>query len=75
MQSIHPFSSSKSPDYYLVKWPQKLETIPDNDEYETFASRKANLYSNTYVPPTDDQMSDISNMTVNEKSYDFINKE
>ena len=52
-----------------------METIPDNDEYETFAFRNKELYSGAYVRPTDDQMSDISNMTVNEKSYEFINKE
>ena len=58
--------------FLQVQWPSKLDTIPDNDEYETFENRNNLLYNKTYVEPTDDQMSDISNMTVYQKSYEFL---
>ena len=54
------------------QWQSILPTIPDNDEYDTFTIRQQKLLTNWVEPEDDDKLSEVSNMTVYQKSYEKI---
>ena len=54
------------------EWQNILPTIPDNDEYHDFKTRQQKLLTNWVEPDNDDRLSEVSNMTVYQKSYEKI---